>query len=374
MEVVDSDRRITFSTIVDALPASTPFVAPEAIERRRGRPFVARIGANESLFGPSPRAIEAMRAAIGQIALYGDPENAALREAIAVREGVQAERVVTGAGIDDLLGIFVRILLNPGDVAVATHGCYPTVVYHMNGYGARLETTPYRNYRNDLAGLAETAKRVNARLVYLANPDNPTGSYHTGADVAAMLAQLEPHCALLLDEAYIELAPAVARQSLPRDDPRLIRLRTFSKAYGMAGARIGYAVTAPEVAQTYNKVRLHFGVNRVAQAGALAALADQRYVSGVARKVAAGRAEYVALAAEVGLTALDSVTNFVAYETGSTDRARAIVRELAERDIFVRSPGYGLTSLVRVSVGDAGSRQFFAAAFREVCAATATIS
>jgi histidinol-phosphate aminotransferase len=371
MVVEGSHERLAFNTIVDSLPASTPFIAPEAIERQRGRPFVARIGANESLFGPSPRAIEAMRAALTQIALYGDPENADLREAIAVREGVQPERVIIGSGIDDLLGVLVRILMNPGDAAVSSHGCYPTVAYHMNGYGARLETIPYRDYRNDLAGLAETAQRVNASLVYLANPDNPTGSYHAGADITAMLAQLNPRCALLLDEAYIEFAPAVARQALPHDDPRLIRLRTFSKAYGMAGARIGYAITPPEVTQMYNKVRLHFGVNRVAQAGALAALADQRYMTSVARKVAAGRVEYAALATEVGLAALDSATNFVAFETGSTERARLIVRELADRDIFVRSPGVGLTSLVRVTIGDTGSRQVFATAFREVCATMA---
>lgn len=369
-----TDAHPTFNAIVDALPVSTPFVAPEAIERQRGRAFAARIGANESLFGPSPRAIEAMRAAINQIALYGDPENTELRHALATREGVSQERIVIGSGIDDLLGMFVRILLNPGETAVGAYGCYPTFVYHLNGYGAHLETIPYQDYRNDLDGLAATARRVKARLVYLSNPDNPTGSYHPGSAVAAMLAELPADCMLLLDEAYMEFAPPEAQANLPTDDPRLIRLRTFSKAYGMAGARIGYAIVTPEVATLYHKVRLHFGVNRVAQAGALAALRDQRYVASVVRKVVAGRAEYAALAAEVEISALPSATNFVAFETGSTERAHAIVRELAEHDIFVRSPGAGPTNLVRVTIGDSRSRQLFAVAFREVCAATAPLA
>jgi histidinol-phosphate aminotransferase len=360
-----------FNDHVRSLPSSTPFVAPEALERQRGRRFSARLGANESLFGPSPSALDAMRNALNEIGLYGDPENAELRSAIAARERAEPEQIIVGAGIDDLLGLFVRILMNPGDHAVASAGSYPTFAYHIAGYGASLETAPYRDYRNDLDALADAARRVNARIVYLANPDNPTGSYYAGSDILAFMGRLPDTCALLLDEAYIQFAPSDAQVNWPIDDKRLIRLRTFSKAYGMAGARIGYAIASAEVAHMADKVRLHFGVSRVAQAGALAALDDQEYLDGVVREVRQGREEYAILARDLGLATLPSATNFVAMDAGSPDRGRMIVRELAERDVFVRAPAIeGLNQLVRITVGDAERRAQLAVALREACAVT----
>lgn len=365
-----TDQRLTpFNAIVGALPASTPFIAPETIERESGISFTARLGANESLLGPSPKARDAMRAAVDEIGLYDDPECFELRAAIAQRESVDIARVIMGSGIDDLLGSCVRMFLNPGDRAATTLGCYPTVTYHLAGYGARAATVPFKDYRNDLVGLADMARQSGARLAYLANPDNPTGSWYSGADVARLIAQLPDQCVFLLDEAYSEFAPPEAREGIPTDDPRLIRLRTFSKAYGMAGARIAYAIAPLEVAIAYNKIRLHFGVNRIAQVGALAALQDHPYLVSVVEEVARGREEYAALAREVGLPPLPSATNFVAMDTGSSERARALVHELAKRGVFIRTPASGPTTLIRVSVGDAARRARFANALREICGA-----
>lgn len=363
------DRRPGFNDIIRAIPASTPFIAPESLARQSGRPFRARLGANESPFGPGPRAVEAMRSALEQVGLYGDPENYDLRTAVAERECVSPERIVVGAGIDDLLGLLVRVLMNPGDVAVASLGAYPTVGFHLAGYGARVESVPYREYRNDLDGLVSAALRSGARVVYLSNPDNPTSSWFPGAVVAELLAQVPRDCMFLLDEAYIELAPDAAHSDLPVDDPRLIRLRTFSKAYGMAGARIGYAITPPAVATMANKVRLHFGVNRIAQAGALAALQDSAHLEWVLCEVRNGREEYTKLAGELGLSALPSATNFVALDVGSAARSQLVVRELAERGVFIRAPtAEGLNHLVRISVGDAAQRAIFAEALRDIYA------
>ncbi len=363
--------RLPFNDLIAALPATIPFIAPEALERQRGRGFSIRMGANESLFGPSPSALDAMRAALGDVALYGDPDNANLRNAIATREHIEPDQIIVGSGIDDLLGLFIRILMNQGDRAVASFGSYATFAYHVTGYSAQIVPVPYREYRNDLDQLAETARRVKARIVYLANPDNPTGSYCPGNDVALLLDRLPDDCALLLDEAYAEFAPDTIGALAHSDDARLIRLRTFSKAYGMAGARIGYAIASRDVARMSDKVRNHFGVNRIAQAGALAALQDQDYLAMVVREVAHGRDEYATLARGLGLSPLPSAANFVAINTGSPDRARAIVRELADRDIFIRAPTFdGLNQLVRVTVGEAERRERFATAFREACAAS----
>ncbi len=356
-----------YAQIVAALPASVPFVAPEAMERARGRPFALRLGANESNFGPSPRAVEAMRAAASRVNNYADPESYDLRAALAAHHGVPMESLVIGSGIDDLLELVVRAFLDPGATAVTSLGAYPTFNYHVAGFGGLLERVPYRDDRNDLDARAEAAHRAGARLVFLANPDNPTGSWHTAGALAAFRAALPPDALLLLDEAYGDFAPPDAIPSLPPDDPRIIRFRTFSKAHGMAGARIGYAIATPETIRTFDKIRLHFGINGVAQAGALASLADQDYLRSVVNAVAAGREEYAALARELGLVPLPSATNFVTMDVGGPERARALLAALAARDVFIRMPGAPpLDRCIRVTVGRPEERAAFAEVLRSV--------
>ncbi|HEY7849567.1 MAG TPA: aminotransferase class I/II-fold pyridoxal phosphate-dependent enzyme, partial [Ktedonobacterales bacterium] len=279
------------------------------------------------------------------------------------------ERIGIGAGIDDLLGQVTRLFLEPGSYVVTSLGSYPTFTFHVAGFGGAIERVPYRNDRNDLEALAQTAQRTGASLVYLANPDNPTGSWSTGDEITAFLDALPPHCTLLFDEAYIEFAPTEALLPVDADDPRIVRFRTFSKAYGMAGARIGYLVAAPATVRALDKVRLHFGVNGVAHAGAQAALADQSYLAGVVAEVARGRDEYATLAQGLGLTALPSATNFVTMDVGGPERARAIVAALAAEGVFIRMPGAPpLDRCIRVTVGDADDRRAFARIFQEVWA------
>jgi len=360
--------------VVASLPATVPFVAPEAMERRSGRPFILRLGANESTFGPSPRAKQAIRAAAEQIANYADPENYELRAALAAHHSIALEQIVVGSGIDDLLGLVVRAFLDRDEVAVTSLGAYPTFNYHVSGYGGRLERIPYRDDRNDLEALAETARRTGARLAYLANPDNPSGSWHSAAALCAFVESLPGDCLLLLDEAYVEFAPPDAVPPLDADDPRVIRLRTFSKAHGMAGARIGYAVATRATTAAFEKIRLHFGVNLAAQAGALASLADTDYLQSVIVEVANGRRDYEELASELGLAPLPSATNFVTIDVGGPERARALVGALGERGVFIRMPGATpLDRCVRVTVGTPAERATFAAILREVWPTIASI-
>ncbi len=357
--------------LVAELPATVPFVAPEALERASGRRIILRLGANESNFGPSPKAREAMRSAVDTVYNYGDPESYELRAALARHHGVAPENIVVGSGIDDLLGLVVRTFLDHGETAVTSLGAYPTFNYHVTGFGATLERIPYRDDRNalvnDLDALAAAAQRVSARLIYLANPDNPTGSWHTARDLAAFLEALPEGSLLLLDEAYIDFAPAEALPPMDAGDPRVIRLRTFSKAHGMAGARIGYAVATPETIAAFDKVRLHFGVNSLAQAGALASIADGDYLASVVEAVAQGRRDYEILAHALGLAPLPSATNFVSIDLGGSARAKALVAALAARDVFIRMPGAPpLDRCVRVTVGTPSERALFAQILREV--------
>ncbi|MBI1171994.1 pyridoxal phosphate-dependent aminotransferase [bacterium] len=350
--------------LAESLPATVPFVGPETQERARGRPFAARLGANECLFGPSPRALAAMRDAAVDIWMYGDPEAHDLKAAIAAHHGLSPAHVVVGEGIDGLLGLLVRLMVGPATPVVTSAGAYPTFNFHVAGFGGTLHRAPYRGDHEDAEALLNLARATGARLIYLSNPDNPMGSHHPAETLAAMVENLPEGCLLALDEAYVELAPEGTALQVAADDPRVIRFRTFSKAHGMAGLRLGYALAAPELAQAFDKVRNHFGVGRLAQAAGIAALADQPHMAAVRAWAEAGRARLGAIARDNGLIPLPSATNFVTMDCGRDgDHARALLKALINRDIFVRMPGVApLDRCIRVSLGTAPAMDAFAAA------------
>lgn len=342
-----------FTRIVQGLPSVVPFVGPETQERARGRKFQARLGANESVFGPSPRAVEAMRRAAAEAWKYGDPENHDLREALAAFHGVGPGNIVVGEGIDGLLGYAVRLFVEPG-VAVATSlGAYPTFNFHVAGYGGRLVTVPYRDDREDPEALIAIAARESARLIFFANPDNPMGSWWDAAAVQRLMDRVPEGSVLCLDEAYGEFAPPGAIPRIDVSHPRLLRFRTFSKAHGMAGARIGYAIGESGLIGSFEKIRNHFGVNLIAQAGALASLQDAAHLARVVTEVAAARARLAAVALANGLTPLPSAANFVTIDCGRDGAfARRVLSELIARDIFARMPGVPpLDRCIRISTG-----------------------
>ena len=322
-----------------SLPATVPFVGPEEQERARGAPFAARLGANENLFGPSPKALDAIRAEAAEVWKYGDPKSHHLREALAAHMGVAPENVLVGEGIDGLLGNLVRLLVAPGDAVVTSNGAYPTFNYHVTGFGGVLHKVPYRDDCEDLPALIDTAREVGAKLIYFANPDNPMGTWVSGGEIAAALDRLPEECLLCLDEAYVEFAAESTAPVIAAEDPRVIRMRTFSKAYGMAGARIGYAVGAETLIAAFDRVRNHFGMTRMAQAGALAALQDGAWLGHVQAEVARSRDAITRIAAGNGLAALPSAANFVAVDCGGDGAvARAVLAALVARGVFVRMP------------------------------------
>lgn len=331
-----TDFRLT--SLAQSLPDTVPFVGPETQERARSRIFDARLGANESVFGPSPIAIRAM--AETQHWMYGDPESFELREALADHHGITPDMIVVGEGIDGLLGYLVRIMIGPGDAVVTSDGAYPTFNYHVAGYGGVLHKVPYRHDdHEDIKALFRKAAEVDAKLVYVANPDNPMGTAHDGTDIVAAMQYLPKGTLLVLDEAYLECAPQGVALPLPMDDPRVIRMRTFSKAYGLAGARVGYAVGAPDLIRAFDKVRNHFGMNRASQAGALAALDDQTWLRSVKARIVASRNRIGDIARKNGLTPISSATNFVAIDCGGgPEYAKTVLYEMVARGVFIRMP------------------------------------
>jgi histidinol-phosphate aminotransferase len=305
-----------------------------------------------------------MARAATEVWQYADPENHDLKHALAAHHGVKPENIVVGEGIDSLLGYLNRMLVSEGTPVVTSAGAYPTFNYHVSGYGGRLCTVPYKDDKEDPDALIDLARRENAPLVYFANPDNPMGSWH-GADVVQEMIDNVPAGTLLcLDEAYIEFAPEGTAPPLDVSQPNVIRFRTFSKAHGMAGARIGYGIAEEGLALAFNKVRNHFGVNRLAVEGALASLADQAYIAEVRQKVASACERIAAIARDNGLEALPTATNFVTIDCGRDGAyARAVLDNLVAAGIFVRMPFVEPQNrCIRVSAGKDADLDAFAEA------------
>ena len=356
--------------IVDRLPATVPFVGPESIARTSGVALRARIGANENPFGPSPAALAAMRDAAAESWHYGDPENHDLREAIAAHHGIPATAVMPGEGVDAILGMAVRLYAAPGSTVVSSLGGYPTFHYHVSGYGAVLHTVPFRGVHEDIDGLAEAARSTSAAMVYLANPDNPMGSWWDAAAIARFTEAVPEDTMIVLDEAYGEFAPAGTLPPFDLERRNLLRMRTFSKAYGMAGARVGYVVGHPDSMQPFDRIRNHFGISNMAQAGAIAALLDQQHLERTVVAVQESLEETAAIVRRHGFTPLPTATNFLAVDCGrDAAYARAILEGLAARGVFIRKPAApGLDHHVRISAGTAEDRQVLASALEEVVA------
>jgi histidinol-phosphate aminotransferase len=312
-----------------------------------------------------------MQQAAAEVWMYCDPENHDLKHALAAHHGVAPENVVVGEGIDALFGYTVRLFVEPGVTVATSLGAYPTFNFHVAGFGGRLVTVPYRDDREDPDALLDLAVRERARVVFLANPDNPMGSWQDAAAVGRLIAGLPDDAVLCLDEAYGDFAPPGTLPPLDVADPRVLRFRTFSKAHGMAGARIGYAIGEAALVASFDRIRNHFGVNRIAQAGALASLHDQAHLADVVARVAAARERIAGIARDAGCAALPSATNFVAVDCGGDGAfARRVLEGLLERDVFVRMPGVPpLDRCIRVSAGLESDLAVFAEALPAALAA-----
>lgn len=362
--------RPSLAPIAAALPETTPFVGPEAIERQQGIATRARIGANENPFGPAPSVLAAMQRATGESWHYGDPENHELRAAIAAHLGIPAENVMPGEGVDAILGMAVRLYAAPGATVVTSLGGYPTFNYHIAGYGAVMHTVPYQDMREDIEALAGAARETGAAMVYVANPDNPMGSWWDASAIERFIAAVPETTMIILDEAYGEFAPSGTMPAMDLDRPNLLRMRTFSKAYGLAGARVGYVLGERESISAFNRIRNHFGISNIAQAGAIAALADGEHLQTSVAAVRASLEDTATIARRHGLEPLPTATNFVAIDCGKDAAyAEAILSGLASHGVFVRKPAApGLNHCIRVSAGTTADRHLLDLAMGKVLA------
>ena len=342
-----------YTPLVSDLPSTVPFVGPESQERDRKLLFEARLGANENMFGPSPKALAALKKYSNEQWMYGDPTSFELRCALAEKHKISTDNIVVGEGIDGLLGYLVRLLISEGDHVVTSNGAYPTFNYHVSGFGGKIHKVPYLVDCEDIVSLIKKARSVGAKLIYFANPDNPMGTHVPGYKIVAALKDLPEGCLFILDEAYSEFAPDSSLPNLEITDMRVVRLRTFSKAYGMAGARVGYAMAEENLINSFEKIRNHFGMNRVAQKAAFEALSDNQWLLEMLQKVESGRQRIYKIAASNNLKPISSSTNFVAIDCGQDGIfAKKVLTELISLGIFVRMPFVSPQDrCIRVSVG-----------------------
>lgn len=353
---------VKVNNLVQSLPATIPFVAPEETERESGYLFKARLGANEGNFGPSNAAKQAIAsAAQDDVWKYGDPLGHDLRVAIAAKNGLSLDRVQLGAGIDGLLGLAIRLFSDVGDTIVTSLGAYPTFNYHVGGYGRTLLAVPYADTHEDLMALAKAAQESKASIVYVSNPDNPMGTWWPAEAIVRFAHSLPAETLLILDEAYGETAPA---GTLPDHDAlpaNVLRMRTFSKAYGLAGLRCGYVMGDAALIDEFNKVRDHFGVNVIAQKAALASLYDDDWLASTLMAIDAGKARISSIGSRNGFQPIASATNFVTLDTRHNAAwANTVVAKLMARHVFVRKPmAAGLDHCIRVSVGRAEELDWF---------------
>ena len=325
---------------------------------------IVKLASNENPRGPSPAVRQAIAAATDELSRYPDGNGFALKLALSARTGLPPDGIVLGNGSNDILELVTQAFLRPGDQAVYSRHAFAVYPLATQARGATGIEVPAWEFGHDLPAM-RAAITPATRIVFVANPNNPTGTWIQPAVLEDFIAAVPDDVLVVLDEAYNEyLEPAQCAPSAEwtRRYPNLIVSRTFSKAYGLAALRVGYGLMNPKVAEMLNRVRQPFNVNALAQAAALAALADSAYVDESRNLNRAGRAELEAGLRAMGLAFVPSHANFVLVKIGDAGRA---YQRLLEQGVIVRPvANYGLPEWLRVTVGLAAENRRFLAALQ----------
>ncbi len=349
------------------------------LERELGITDIIKLASNENPLGTSPKALAAMRAALDETALYPDGNAFALKRALAAHHKTETSHITVATGSDHILELAARVFLGPGRSAVISR--YAFAIYNIvsQAAGAEIITAEAhpadhatQPYGHDLARMAK-AVRPDTRVVFIANPNNPTGTWADKAELGAFLRALPRDVVVVLDEAYTEFARDFTPDypdgsTLLAEFPNLIVMRTFSKIYGLAGARVGYALANPKVTDLLNRVRLSFNPGSLGQAAAAAAIGDREHLE---RTLQLNRAELPKLDAglkALGLKTIPSICNFVTADMGRP--GREVFQALLKQGVIVRPlDNYGLPNHLRISVGLPEQNQRLLRALKQVLGA-----
>jgi histidinol-phosphate aminotransferase len=351
---------------IRTLVAYAPGKPIEEVEREYGIANSVKLASNENPLGPSPKAMEAIRNKLDQLSLYPDGDCFYLKSALAERLKVDPDQLIFGNGSNELIELAVRTFIHPGDEAVMAHQAfvvYRLVVQAAGGVG---RVVPLRNFAHDLEALA-AAINPKTRLVFLANPNNPTGTIYTRGPWERFLRQVAPDVLIVVDEAYFEY---VEDENYP-DSLRyhgygktLLTLRTFSKLYGLAGLRIGYGIAPKEITEHLHRVRQPFNVNAAAQWAARAALEDEEHVRKSLEANRRGMAYLTREITQLGLEQVPSRANFILVRVGDGNE---VFQQLLVQGVIVRPVViYELPEYVRVTVGTGDENRKFIEALKKI--------
>jgi histidinol-phosphate aminotransferase len=353
---------------IRGLPVYVPGRPIEEVEREL-KIHAVKLASNENPLGPSPRAVEAAKKTLADANRYPDGGTYMLREALAARTGVSMEEIFVGLGSSEIIDLASRVLLRAGLQGMTSYGSYAPFSVAIRASGAELVLVPQKQFAFDLQAITK-AVGPTTRVIYLANPNNPTGTAFGVEELENFLASVPDDILVVLDEAYIHYAPSLNRrksEEIYRGHKNLLILRTFSKVYGLAGIRIGFGIGRPELIAAMNKLKTPFNTSGVAQAAALAAIDDREHVE---RCIATNATERKRLSdglRELGLRPVPSETNFVFMEFGP--EAKEICDDLLQLGVIVRPLGWmGFPEAIRVSVGTAQENEKCLAAMAEILA------
>ena len=349
------------------------------LERELGVTGIVKLASNENPLGASPKAVAAARAALDEIGLYPDGNGFALKDALVQRYGVTHDQIVLGNGSNDLLELAARAFLTVGDKVVYADHAFAVYALATQAVGATGISVAARNFGHDLDAMRAAAVAQHAKIIFIANPNNPTGTFLPGDALHVFLRALPANILVVLDEAYNEYLPEECRYDSVawlKQFPNLIISRTFSKAYGLASLRVGYALGNPQVIDMLNRVRQPFNVNSVAQAAAVAALQDADFVR---QTFALNRRGMVQITEELGRLGLDyipSFGNFVSFKIATpalseVERAMVVYRRLLELGVIVRPiANYDMPGWLRVSIGLEKENDKFLSALKQILGET----
>ena len=357
---------------IQALQPYLPGKPVAELEREYGITDAVKLASNENPFGPSPLALAAAREVLEDLSRYPEGSGWLLAGRLAGLHGLERDSVTLGNGSNDVLDIIARVFLTPAHEAVFSQYAFAVYPIAVQAAGAKARIAPAHDgskgpaYGHDLDAMYALVG-PDTRLVFIANPNNPTGTWLESNALEAFISSLPAHVLVVVDEAYFEY---VDKPGYPDASawlqrfPNLIVTRTFSKAYGLAGLRVGYALSHPDVADLLNRVRQPFNVNMVAQAAALAALDDSEYLQHVVQRNREGMQQLLAGFGGLGLPYIESAGNFVAVETG---RGLQRYEALLQRGVIVRPiANYGMPDHLRVTVGRADENARLLAALEQV--------
>jgi histidinol-phosphate aminotransferase len=325
-----------------------------------------KLASNENPLGPSPRAIEAAREALGGVNRYPDGGGHYLREALAGLHGVRLENVILGLGSSELIDLSARLMVRPGDEGLTSLGAFPLFYIAIQATGGQLVTVPLKDHAFDLDGIAR-AISPRTSFIILANPNNPTGTMFTADEFDSFLARVPEDVLVVLDEAYCDYVqhPGYTRSIAGvRDGANVLVLRTFSKVHGLAGMRIGYGIGPAALLKEMDKVRTPFNTTSIAQVAALAAMGDVEHTRRSVESNRAGMLQLTAGLDKIGAKFVPSFGNFIYIEAGI--RASEVGRELEKLGVIVRPLDWmGMPDGLRVTVGTADENEKFLAAYEK---------